>query len=228
MCGRYTQTADAKTLAGRFRLAKPGVEARPRYNVAPGQSAPVVILEGGRRQGLYRWGLVPAWAKDPTVGHRMINARAETASEKPAFREPFARRRCLVPADGFYEWRRAGKQRLPIRFSRVDGAPFAFAGLWDEWRSPEGEDLRTFTILTTGPNALVAPVHDRMPVILREEGEERWLDPTSGPETLRALLVPCAAAELTARPASARANSPRDDDPGLLVADAPLQPELGL
>lgn len=228
MCGRYTQTADARTLAGRFRLAKLGVEVRPRWNLAPGQEAPVVFLEGGRRLGLHRWGLVPAWAKDPTIGHMLINARAETAAEKPAFRGPFRTRRCLVPADGFYEWRRAGKARLPVRFARADGAPLSFAGLWDEWRSPEGERLRTYTVLTTAANALVAPVHDRMPVILREADEALWLDPSAGPEALRGLLVPYDAGAMTARPASARLNSPRDDDPGLLTPEAPLQPELGL
>lgn len=228
MCGRYTQTADARTLAGRFRLAKVGVDVRPRWNMAPGQEAPVVVLEGGRKLGLYRWGLVPSWAKDPSAGFKMINARADSVAEKPAFRGPFQRRRCLIPADGFYEWRKAGKAKVPVRFTRADGAPFAFAGLWDEWRSPEGDVLRSYTVLTTEANALVSAVHDRMPVILTEEGEAAWLDPAASQADLRPLLSPFAPAAMTAREASSRVNSPRNDDPGLLTPDEPLQPELGL
>ena len=228
MCGRYTQTADARTLAGRFRLAKLGADVRPRWNMAPGQDAPVVVLEGGRRLGIYRWGLIPAWAKDPTIGAKLINARADTAADKPSFRGPFQRRRCLVPADGFYEWRKAGKAKVPVRFTRLDGAPFAFAGLWDEWTSPEGGTLRTFTVLTTEPNALVAPVHDRMPVILTEAGEDAWLDPGAKTAELKPLLVPYDAAGMRAQDASTRVNAVRNDDPSLLAPDEPLQPELGL
>ncbi|TBR21669.1 SOS response-associated peptidase [bacterium] len=228
MCGRYTQTADARTLAGRFRLAKLGVDVRQRWNMAPGQDAPVVYVDGGRRLGLHRWGLVPAWAKDPTIGHKLINARADTAPDKPAFRGPFQRRRCLVPADGFYEWRKMGKAKVPVRFTRSDGAPFAFAGLWDEWTSPEGGTLRTFTVLTTEPNALVAPTHDRMPVILTEAAEDAWLDPGAKTAELRPLLVPYDASAMRASDASSKVNAPRNDDPSLLVPDEPLQPELGL
>lgn len=228
MCGRYTQTADARTLAGRFRLAKLGADVRPRWNMAPGQDAPVVVVEGGRRLGIYRWGLIPAWAKDPTIGAKLINARADTAADKPSFRGPFQRRRCLVPADGFYEWRKAGKAKVPVRFTRADGAPFAFAGLWDEWTSPEGGTLRTFTVLTTEPNALVAAVHDRMPVILTEAAEDAWLDPGAKTAELRPLLVPYDPAAMRAQDASTRVNAVRNDDPTLLTPDEPLQPELGL
>ena len=228
MCGRYTQTADARTLAGRFRLAKLGVDVRPRWNMAPGQEGPVVFVEGGRRLGLYRWGLIPAWAKDPTIGSKMINARAETAADKPAFRGPFQRRRCLVPADGFYEWRKAGKAKVPVRFTRADGAPFAFAGLWDEWTSTEGSVVRSYSVLTTEPNALVAGVHDRMPVILTEAGEDAWLDPGAKTAELRTLLVPYDASGMRAQDASTRVNAARNDDPSLLVAEGPLQPELWL
>lgn len=228
MCGRYTQTADARTLAGRFRLAKLGADVRPRWNMAPGQEAPVVVVEGGRRLGLYRWGLVPAWAKDPAVGFKMINARSDTAAEKPAFRAPFQRRRCLVPADGFYEWRKAGKAKVPVRFSLPGGELFAMAGLWDEWTSPDGEVLRSYSVLTTEANALVGAVHDRMPVILTEAGEDAWLDPGAKTAELRALLVPYDAAGMRARDASAKVNAARNDDPSLLVPDEPLQPELGL
>ncbi|MBI5596752.1 MAG: SOS response-associated peptidase [Elusimicrobia bacterium] len=228
MCGRYTQTSDARTLAGRFRLAKLGVDVPARYNISPGQPAPVVLIEGGRRLALHRWGLVPGWAEDPRVGYKMINARADSAPRKPAFREPFQRRRCLVPADGFYEWRRAGKGKVPIRFTLAGGGLFSFAGLWDEWRSPEGEVLRSFTILTTEANAVVAPVHDRMPVILREDGESAWLDSDAKTHELEALLVPYEPSGMRAREASARLNSGREDHPGLLEPEAPLQPELGL
>lgn len=226
MCGRYTQTADARTLTGRFRLAKPGIDLTPRYNIAPGQPAPVILLEGGRRLELSRWGLVPAWAKDARVGFKMINARSETAADKPAYREPFQRRRCLVPADGFYEWRKAGRAKIPVRFSRSDGALFAMAGLWDEWTSKEGGALRTFTILTTEPNALVAAVHDRMPVILRAEDEAAWLDAGAKVHALRALLAAYDGRVMRADDASTRVNSGREDHPDLLVPDAPLQPDL--
>ncbi|MFH1724017.1 MAG: SOS response-associated peptidase, partial [Elusimicrobiota bacterium] len=169
MCGRYTQTADIKTLQRRFGFRAEGAAFAPRYNIAPGQTAPLVVRDEARRLALMRWGLVPSWAKDPAIGHRMINARSETIAEKPAFRKPFEKRRCLVVADGFYEWRRAGRAKVPVRFVRKDGAPFAFAGLWDRWRVPGETPLDTFTVLTTSANSLVAEVHARMPVILRED-----------------------------------------------------------
>ncbi|MEK7214662.1 MAG: SOS response-associated peptidase, partial [Chloroflexota bacterium] len=161
-----------------------------------------------------RWGLVPSWAKDPSVGYRMINARAETVGEKPSFRQALLKRRCLVPADGFFEWRGAGKMRVPLRFTLKSGELFAFAGLWEGWRQPDGEWLHTCTIITTAPNDLVTRIHDRMPVILRRDAEDVWLDPKMiDVALLRGMLVPYPTAEMEARQVSTLVNSPQNDSP---------------
>jgi putative SOS response-associated peptidase YedK len=205
MCGRYTQTADVKTLQTRFSLQSAPAELPPRYNLAPGQMAPVIAWKGGNRMGFFKWGLTPKWAKDPSIGNRMINARAETISEKPAYKKPFAAQRCLVPADGFYEWKKVGaKGKIPHRFTLKGGGVFAFAGLWDN---------STFTIVTTTANELVKPVHDRMPVILPEGLEALWLDPKAAPDKLKALLAPLAPEAMEAIEVSSRVNSPKNDDP---------------
>ena len=169
MCGRYTQTLAGPILLSRFRLEETVLDLKPRYNIAPGQEAAVVVREETTTLAAMRWGLVPSWAKEPAIGNRMINARAETITEKPSFKRLIERRRCLVPADGFYEWRREAKGKVPMRFILKSREPFAFAGLWDRWRNPEGAELRTFTIITTAANELMRPVHDRMPVILARD-----------------------------------------------------------
>jgi putative SOS response-associated peptidase YedK len=212
MCGRYTLATPLSMLAEHF-----AVHARlnlgPRYNIAPTQRSPVVrVGAGGRELTPLRWGFIPSWAKDPAIGARMINARAESVAEKAAFRRAFAKRRCLVPADGFYEWRKDGRRKQPYYIRRRDGAPFAFAGLWDRWADrASGEVLETFTIVTTTPNELVAPIHNRMPVILSPEAYGRWLDPEQpgAPE----LLTPVSDDELEAFPVSSFVNSPAHDDP---------------
>src|SRR5690606_7874863 len=159
------------------------------YNVAPSQDVLVIGLRlGARAAALHRWGLIPSWAKDPSIGYKMINARAETVHERPAYRGPFRSRRCLIPADGLYEWKREGKRKQPYRFLMKDEKPFAFAGLWDEWRGPDGQTIRSCTIITTEPNELLATVHDRMPVILPPDAYDEWLDPRTKPDRLRALL----------------------------------------
>ena len=219
MCGRFTLTTTAEDLARSFELVElPGLS--PRYNIAPTQQVATVravVQEegGGRELRLLRWGLVPSWAKDLKIGSRMINARAETVAEKPAFRRAFRSRRCLVLADGFYEWRRVGKQRQPHFISMRDGRPFAFAGLWERWVDPEdGQVVESCTVLTTRPNALMEKIHDRMPVILEPGDHATWLDPRiTDPEQLEPLLRPHAAGEMTSHPVSARVNSPRNDDP---------------
>ncbi len=218
MCGRYSQTATVETLAQRFRLQAPG-PVPPRYNIAPTQQAPVVVLEEGRRLLLFRWGLIPHWAKDPAIGSRMINAKAETAAEKPSFRRPFQKSRCLVVCDGFYEWRRepGGKSKTPMRIALKSRAPFALAGLWDAWKTPDEKLLRSFTIITTAPNETVRLIHDRMPVVLRPEDEEAWLDPQSPPERLRALLAPYPGDDLEAYAVSPLVNSPANDKPGVVT-----------
>jgi putative SOS response-associated peptidase YedK len=192
MCGRYTVAVDPQLLAERFDLAMPE-EVVPRFNVAPTDPVLAVTRRSDRRELLIaRWGLVPHWSKDPKAGARMINARAETLTEKSAYRSLLSKGRCLVIADGFYEWRLDpdGRKR-PVRYTVGGGEPFGFAGLWTGWRDPESGDwLRTCTIVTTTANELVAPVHDRMPVILPRESEDAWLDRGVAVEEALALLQP--------------------------------------
>jgi len=203
VCGRFTQSADLQTLEIRFGFSAPATELSLRFNVAPMQFAPVVALEDGeRRLKLMRWGLLPSWAKDEALAGRLINARAETIADKPSFRQALKSRRCLVLADGFFEWAKSGAGKLPHYFYLRGGEPFAFAGLWERWTTPEGEALLTFTIITTAPNDLVKPVHDRMPVVLRREDEQAWLDPATGAEELAKLLVPYAPELMASHPVS--------------------------
>lgn len=207
MCGRYTLALPQPDLLETFDVPEPEFDYRPRYNVAPGQDCPVVAEDRhGRRMGLMRWGLVPGWMDDPPSGG-FVNARAETAWEKPSFRESFRRRRCLVPADGFYEWAREGDRKVPRWFHPVKGRALGLAGLWDG---------RTFTILTTEANADVAPVHPRMPVIVAPGDWGTWLGSGTGVEELRALLGPAPDGSLEARVVSTRVNTPEEDDPGLI------------
>ena len=217
MCGRYLLTSPVDLLRQLFRfMERPNLG--PRYNIAPTQEVPIVRLsrEGDRRELIQvRWGLVPYWADDLKIGNRLINARAETLERTPAFREAYQRRRCLVPADGFYEWRKSGKERQPLLIRRQDRAPFAFAGLWERWRQPDGAVVRSCTIVTCPPNALVAEVHDRMPVILAPADHARLLDAAAGDG--RSLLRPCPAEWLEALPVSPRVNSPANDDPECLA-----------
>jgi putative SOS response-associated peptidase YedK len=179
MCGRYRVARKKEILAEVFDV-ETEVDWNPRYNVAPGQDVAVIrqnATQPIRSFSLMRWGLVPYWTKDPKVGYKLINARAETIAEKPAFREPLQSRRCLIPADGFYEWTKEGKAKSPYCFTLTDDSVFAFAGIWDHWKSPEGKELRTCSIVTTTANALVSGIHDRMPVILKPENYDLWLDP---------------------------------------------------
>ncbi|HBL16889.1 MAG: hypothetical protein A2X36_01860 [Elusimicrobia bacterium GWA2_69_24] len=228
MCGRYTQTAGLDVLRDRFLLDQVPAEVLPRYNIAPGQDAPVVLTRKARCLEALRWGLIPGWAKNPAIGSRLINARCETALEKPAFRQALERRRCLVPADGFYEWKGVGRAKLPFRFHRRDKEPFAFAGIWDAWKDPEGPELRTFAILTTEANSSVRPVHPRMPVILYPEDEAAWLDAAATPEDLLDGLAPYPPDALTAYPVSRRLNSAQNDDRSLIEPVADPQPEFDL
>ncbi len=214
MCGRFTLTTPVEMVAEVFD-AEAGPRLSPRYNIAPTQDVAAVRTDGGRRQlVLLRWGLVPFWAKDPAIGSRMINARAETVGEKPAFRAALRKRRCLMPADGFYEWRRAGSVKQPMLIRRADRAPFAMAALWERWEKGDGPALESCTIITTEPNEMMRPIHDRMPVILSAASYAEWLDPgVEDHERLVRLLVPCPAGELRADPVSTHVNNPRNDDP---------------
>ncbi|MBZ5523659.1 MAG: SOS response-associated peptidase [Acidobacteriia bacterium] len=222
MCGRYRLTATERYIAEHFNLdAEP--DWTSRYNIAPSQ--PVLAIRQDpkhprRESSLLRWGLVPYWAKDPSIGFRTINAKSETAAEKPAFREALKKRRCLVPANGFYEWKKMGpKDKQPYNIGMKDDGLFAFAGLWERWRdpadkSPESKPLETLTILTTAANALVAEVHDRMPVILSPDDYDLWLDPgITDPARVAELLRPFDARLMKKYPVSKRVNKVENDDP---------------
>jgi putative SOS response-associated peptidase YedK len=214
MCGRFALYSDPITLAKRFE-AEALPELHPRYNVAPTQSIPIVREESGaRRFALARWGLIPHWAKDTKIGYSTINARAETVAEKPAFRNAFKRRRCLIPADGFYEWqvRPDSKVKQPWFIMLRDHEPMAFAGLWEKWRSPEGEDLESCSIIVTDANEIMRPIHDRMPVILAPEDWDAWLEAEAKDMGgLQGLLKPYSAEDMTAWPVSTMVNSPRNN-----------------
>ena len=221
MCGRFTSTSSGSTLAERFDVAVPN-GYRERYNVAPTQRVAIVRLgQKGREAVLACWGLLPHWAKDASIAYKLINARAETLAEKPAFRSLLGRHRCLVLADGFYEWRRgADGGREPLHFRLAEGSPFAFAGLWTSRADPvTGQPVESFTIVTTSANELVASVHDRMPVILPPDLEPDWLDPEISREHALSLLAPYDPRGMRAMPASRRVNSVRNDDARLLVPD---------
>ncbi len=228
MCGRYVLTSAPETLKRLFKFIELPNFA-PRYNIAPTQEAPVVRQRrdppGERTLQALRWGLIPAWAEDPKAGPPLINARAETVAEKPAFRGAFRRRRCLVPADGYYQWREGDASKQPYLVTRRDGAPFALAGIWERWgpRDDPAAAIDSFTIVTTAANDFLAPFHHRMPVVLGEESFAGWLDPDAATESVGALLAPAPNALLRAYPLDRAANSARADGPELLV---PVGPEL--
>ncbi len=228
MCGRFSLGADTDRLVAEFGLGAVSMEHRPRFNIAPGQQVAAVVLgDEGLRLGTLQWGLVPARVSGRSPVRPLINARAETAATKPAFRSAFRRRRCWILADGFYEWRRGpGGRKVPFHFSLPDGAPFAMAGLWERAGTPDG-DLLTCTILTTEANDVVRPVHDRMPVLLGPGDRAHWLPPDSDPHVLGALLRPWDA-DLVRRQVSDRVNSTRNDDPACttpVTPDLPLPPD---
>ena len=186
----------------------------PRYNVAPTQDAPVIFNQGEPDLQMMRWGLIPFWSRDETIGARMINARSETLQEKASFKRPFTRQRCLVLADGYYEWKKAVRGKIPYRFILEGGKPFAFAGLWDKWQPPDGTPVQSFTIITTEANIMARTVHDRMPVILAPENYELWLDPAQKDlARLQALLQPYPPKDMSCYPVSPIVNNARNDSP---------------
>lgn len=209
MCGRYTLTLDPAELQDLFELAQPApADLAPRYNVAPSQPVAVIANGSERKLELFRWGLIPSWAKDPKIGNQLINARSETLAEKPAFRTALKRRRCLILADGFYEWKRQGQRKTPMYFQLAQGQPFAFAGLWETWTGPDQVPVRSCTIITTRANPVVEPVHDRMPVILAPAAYGDWLSAGELPAAqIQAYLQP------TGAPMQVFAVSPLVNDP---------------
>ncbi|MDE2135491.1 MAG: SOS response-associated peptidase [Alphaproteobacteria bacterium] len=226
MCGRFTNRYTWRELHALYMLSVgfPQSNFRPRYNIAPTQIAPVVRLEDGTREiAFLKWGLVPSWAKDANGGAKLINARAETVADKPAYKNAFQRRRCLVIADGFYEWKKeSAKAKQPYFITLKDNAPFAFAGLFEHWKPNDVSDLiETFTIITTTANELIAPLHDRMPVILAPDNWPRWLGEGAGPvapDRLKAMLAPFPAGRMTAWPVTKAVGNVKNDDPSLVQA----------
>ena len=212
MCGRYSLIADLGELARRFEFDGDWDAFERRYNIAPTQNVLTVVGGEPRRGGYMRWGLIPSWAKDKSIGGRMINARAETVAEKPSFRNALRRRRCLVLADGFYEWQRLGKQKRPMRIVMQSGEPFAFAGLWETWRDPQGDVIPSCTIITTTANDTLSPIHNRMPVILPRDLEDLWLDHTvTDPDALTSVLTPYDDDAMEAYEVSPLVNNVRND-----------------
>jgi putative SOS response-associated peptidase YedK len=215
VCGRYTLTSDAQELVEAFDVPPLSFEHHPRYNIAPGQEAPVCAGDArGRRIGLMRWGLVPSWADEHRGG--FINARGETVNRTPSFRDAFRRRRCLVPADGFYEWRRSARGKVPYYFRPASDLLVSFAGIWERWERPGGEPRFGFAVLTTAANEDVEPIHDRMPVVIPPDARLAWLAPDTPPDDLSDLIRKAPSGSFIPRRVSARVNSPRADDATLL------------
>jgi putative SOS response-associated peptidase YedK len=215
MCGRFTTTAERERIKEMFRLQRLG-QFDPRFNIAPSQPVLAVRLDqaSGEREGvMLKWGLIPAWAKDPKIGNSLANARADTVAEKPAFRSAFKRRRCLVVADGFYEWSKGDGGKIPYYFQLKDGRPFGFAGLWERWEKGE-EPVESCTLITTEANGVVGQIHDRMPVILMPDDYDRWLDPNEQEAAkLKELLRPLGDDLMVGHPVSKLVNNPRNDRP---------------
>ena len=217
MCGRYS-LVPTESIAARFDAHQAQLTLLPRYNVAPSQTMPVVVRNSPNRLVDMQWGLIPSWSKEPRAQFSTINARAETITKSPVFRGPFKSRRCLVPASGFYEWQRTEQGKQPFCIRLKDADLFAFAGVYDIWRDPEGNELCSYTIITTAPNDLVAAIHNRMPVILRQEDEQAWLDKEADPSWLLSLLVAYPADKMEAYPVSRAVNNPANEGAELMQA----------
>lgn len=219
MCGRFTMTVDPAQLRDAFPWLDIREDWEPRFNIAPTQPVAVVANRGDNRLDFFRWGLIPSWTKDPSIGNRLINARAETLAEKASFRNAYRRRRCLILADGFYEWKTEAstKRKQPMYIRMKTGEPFGFAGLWEAWNPPDGSQVLSCTIITTEPNELVRGIHNRMPVILERGAYSDWLSPAEmNPQDLQYLLKPYPPGELVAYPVSTLVNSPDNDVPACI------------
>ena len=214
MCGRFTLTVDPEDLKEQFEKTTFPEKYAPRFNIAPSQAILAIANDGKNAADFFLWGLIPSWAKEASIGNRMINARGETLGEKPSYRGAYKYKRCLIPADGFYEWKSqpGTKTKAPYFIHMKDGKPFAFAGLWDEWHGPDGSPIRSCTIITTSPNVLMASIHDRMPVILRPQDYGEWLDTAPrAPGSLQHLIAAFPPDPMEAYPVSELVNSPSND-----------------
>ena len=225
MCGRYTFTQSLEE-AEVVLPQTTSVQLPPRYNIAPSQYAPIIPGHDPNRIHFYRWGLLPHWAKDPNMAYKMINARAETVAKKPAYREPVRKSRCLVLADGFYEWQKQGSTKQPYRIRLTSGSSFYFAGLTSHWTGPDGVEIPTYTIITTAPNAIVSPIHNRMPVILSSSAAAQWLDTSTSLEEVLSVLRPFPASNMQADPVSKKVGNVRNEGPELIDIQAPPPPTL--
>jgi putative SOS response-associated peptidase YedK len=228
MCGRFTASFEFREIKVRYNLQRDLPLFARRYNIAPSQEVPVIIQNGGKNElKIMRWGLVPSWAPDRSIANRMINARAESITDKPSFRRLVESRRCLIPADGFYEWRREGNVKVPVWFHLKKKEPFAFAGLWDVWRDGEGEILHSFTIITTLPNALLRRIHKRMPVIFDALQARQWLDPrlSTRDADIAAVLAPFPSELMESYDVSPLVNKPEFDSANCIIpiSDAQLR-----
>ena len=214
MCGRFSISTPTEILRVRFNVPRAN-DLKPNYNAAPTQNLPVILNSEPTTINLCRWGLIPFWAKEERIGNGMINARAETLLQKPSFRTPFKKQRCLVLTDGFYEWKKTSDRKIPHRISMRDNEAFAFAGIWEVWKTPDGEDVKTFSIITTEPNELMKPLHNRMPVIIKQENEEKWLQEIDISEAQK-MLEPYPFEDLEAYPISTLVNSPRNNSEDII------------
>ncbi|MCL0043914.1 SOS response-associated peptidase [Dehalococcoidia bacterium] len=222
MCGRYSLASDYDAIDARFSFSgstEALLDFKPRFNIAPTQEVLTVIksYDEWNEPRMMRWGLIPSWAKDASLSNRMINARAETIAYRPAFKQALVRRRCLVVADGFYEWRREGGYKIPMRIILRTGELFGFAGLWESWKSPKGNIINSCTIITTAPNRVMASIHNRMPVILPKEAEASWLDNALDPAIAQSLLLPYPSKAMEAYEISSLVNSPRNDTSDVVI-----------
>ena len=215
MCGRFTLTKNKDEIAERFEIHIDPAMFSKTYNAAPSQILPIITNAEPEQASFHKWGLIPHWAKDESNGNKLINARGETLTEKPSFRDAAEKRRCLVITDGFYEWQRSGGEKQPYRITLADESLFTFAGLWESWCAPDGRDVRTFTIITTEPNGLMKPIHKRMPVMLTPENERVWISDEPLEKVLH-LLKPYDEKEMYAYAVSSRVNSPKNNDISIL------------
>jgi putative SOS response-associated peptidase YedK len=217
MCGRFSRKATLQAIIDEFEIEEVNGTIEPSYNVAPGQDVAVILKDESRKLGLLKWGLIPSWSKDPAIGNRMINARAESLADKPSFKQPLRRKRCLIIADGFFEWKKEGKQKIPMYIFLKNQKPFAFAGLWDTWTSPDGNKISTCIVITTEPNELLKKIHNRMPVILTKKHFDLWLDRNVQDEQMvLPLLQPYAEKDMDMYEVSRAVNSPKNNSPELL------------